>query len=146
METRDFDNYIDELIEAPCYVIDFLPKQVPADRGGRFFAVESHLMKTENISNLYEKFSSIIIKLNCYHDVALDDGTGWIENPEPDELIGAFERCYKRGYANFLFPKEHALIALSGADLYMSLYNPSEEFRKMTALIAASEGLFVRKS
>jgi len=31
---------INRLLEKPCYIIDFLPRQVPKDCGGQFFKVE----------------------------------------------------------------------------------------------------------
>ena len=39
METV-FDGIVERLIEAPYWVIDFLPRQVPTDSGGQFFVVE----------------------------------------------------------------------------------------------------------
>ena len=33
---------MEELLQKPCWVIDFLPEQVPADAAGQFFAVEEY--------------------------------------------------------------------------------------------------------
>ena len=35
---------IDKLLETPCYIMDFLPKQVPMNCGGQFFEVETYLL------------------------------------------------------------------------------------------------------
>ena len=35
---------INRLLEKPCYIIDFLPRQVPKDCGGQFFKVETYLL------------------------------------------------------------------------------------------------------
>lgn len=37
-------NIIDKLLKTPCYIMDFLPKQVPMNCGGQFFEVETYLL------------------------------------------------------------------------------------------------------
>lgn len=44
---------IDKLLETPCYIMDFLPKQVPMNCDGQFFKVETYLL------NHYDCFYNI---------------------------------------------------------------------------------------
>ncbi len=48
---------IETILEKPCYVIDILPKQVPADAKGNFFAVEEYLLSHERQFHLQDKFA-----------------------------------------------------------------------------------------
>ena len=36
---------IEELLQAPCWIIDILPEQVPADGPGQYFAVEKYFLE-----------------------------------------------------------------------------------------------------
>ena len=47
---------VDRLLDAPCYIIDFLPQQVPKDCGGQFFAVEDYWLKHRGRYDLRDRF------------------------------------------------------------------------------------------
>lgn len=51
---------IDELLEKPCYVIDFLPQRVPEISYGHFFDVEYYLLNNENRHEMKNKYVNII--------------------------------------------------------------------------------------
>ncbi len=36
---------MNRLLEKPCHIIDFLPRQVPKDCGGQFFKVEKYSLQ-----------------------------------------------------------------------------------------------------
>ena len=40
---------IDELLNLPYWLIDFLPYRVPADSSGQFFAIEDYYLKSTQI-------------------------------------------------------------------------------------------------
>ena len=40
---------IEELLEKPCYVIDFLPEQVKPSSRGQFFDVECYLLNSDEL-------------------------------------------------------------------------------------------------
>ena len=44
---EDMFKKIDELLEKPCYVIDFLPQRVPKTNSGHFFDVEYYLLNSK---------------------------------------------------------------------------------------------------
>lgn len=141
---QKYDDQMEELLEKPCWVIDFLPRQVPAESAGQYFAVEEFLMSKPQLEELYSRFARLLLKCHCYYDFVLGEGETWTENQYPEELWKTVIRCAESGYCCILVLAEHALITLSGGDLYMTLYDPSEELLKTVKLLAEAEGLFVR--
>ena len=131
---------IEELLEKPYWVIDILPKQVPADSPGRFFAVEQLLLAHPQVEALRARKLSVLLKLYCYHDlrISTDYGETWTENPDPGELSSALD-----SELYLLLPDEEALITADPGDIYMTLYNPSDDLLALVRQLAESEGLFV---
>ena len=56
---------IEELLQSPYWVIDFLPRQVPADSVGQFFAVERFFLQETRQTALRRSFADILLKVNC---------------------------------------------------------------------------------
>ena len=85
---------IEEYLNNPYWVIDILPKQVPADGKGQYFRIEKFFLEHPQIDNIYMKFTNILLKLNCYEDINVSyDGEDWITNPAPHELEAALLKC-----------------------------------------------------
>ena len=61
---------VDRLLEKPCYIIDFLPQQVPKDCGGQFFGVEDYLLSHHDRFELRDRFIRIILKAMYYYPVS----------------------------------------------------------------------------
>ena len=131
---------IESLLEKPYWVIDVLPKQVPAGGAGQFFAVEQHWLAEPQRLELQRRKLAVLLKLNCYYDlrVSADACETWEENPGPEQLRKALE-----SYLYVLLPAEEALVTADPGDIYMTLYNASEDLRALAGQLAASEGLFV---
>ena len=149
MDHRIYDECRERLLEAPYWVVDFLPRQVPPESGGHYFAVERYLMAHPQIDELYGRFARLLVKLSCYYDMAVYDPRQdiWCDEITPEELVGWVEACAGSGrdrYLHVLFPAEDALFTLDGDDLYMTLYNPGGELLDTATQLAAAEGLFVR--
>ncbi len=72
---------IEELLEKPYWIIDILPKQVPKDSPGQYFAVEDFFLK-EELSEIKKKHINVVLKLNCYMDITIDDDM----NPSPEQI------------------------------------------------------------
>ena len=85
------NDIIESLLEKPCWVIDFLPHQVPAEQGRQFFKIEKLLLQSPHINQLYDKFAAILLQLYCYYDIHLcmNDDDVWAFNPEPEHLLNA---------------------------------------------------------
>jgi hypothetical protein len=138
----NFEDRVEQLFQAPCWVIDPLPFQVPAGSEGQFFAVEDHWLKPPQITELRQRFVRLLQKLNCYCDleVAHPDEPVPVRNPAPEDLARKITDAQSEWV--ILIPSQDTLITLSRGDLYMSVYHPSEFLLRLLSPLAASEGLF----
>ena len=69
-------NIIDKLLETPCYIMDFLPKQVPMNCGGQFFEVETYLLNHYDCCGLRDRFVGVILKAsNNFKFISLSSGS-----------------------------------------------------------------------
>ena len=149
MDQKTYDEMRRRLLEEPYRVIDFLPRQVPQESGGNYFAVERYLTEHPRIDGLYSRFAGIVMKLNCYYGMALYDprSDAWSDDPAPEELARQVEACAATGpdrYLQIIFPTEDALLTLDGDDLYMTLYHARGQLLETAAQLAAAAGLFLR--
>ena len=62
------DDRLESLLERQYWVIDMLPKQVPADSEGQYFKIEQYYLESPRKEIICEKYTNILIKLNCYYD------------------------------------------------------------------------------
>lgn len=67
----DFVQTVDRLLEKPCYIIDFLPYQVPKMCGGQFFEVENYLLNHYEGYGIRERFIRIVLKMMYYFSVSV---------------------------------------------------------------------------
>ena len=139
------DKLIDDLLEGPYWIVDILPEQVPAESGGRYFAVEGYFLQPERISALRRKFAEILLKLNCYWEMAVsfDNGAGWEKNPDPEKFAESLVSLPENGFARVMFEKEWAMIDIEPDDTYMTVYDPDLRLMDKLRALAAAEGLFV---
>ena len=126
---------IDELLQAPYWVIDILPKQVPAGSPGQYFAIEEYFLDKPRLKEIKQKHINIVLKLNCYEDISIDEGQTW--NPSPDELAQAM---YDRWFYIMI---GDGMILTEPDDTHLTFFNPSDRMLSLIRDIAASEGLFV---
>lgn len=129
---------IDELLQAPCWVIDPLPRQVPPDSPGQFFAIERYWLEPEHLAHIKQRHINVVLKLNCYVAISLD-GEAQV-NPDPAHIA---EQMRTRTLFVML---DDAMILSEPDDTNLSLFNPSEELLELVEAVAASEGLYVWKS
>ena len=135
-------------MEKPCWVMDILPKRVPQDAGGQYFAVERYYF--DRIALLREKYVQMLIKLNCYYDIAVShDGENWKRNPDPEDIerwLGACLSVSPTEPSLFVsIPSEDALIVVQHDNTHITIYNPSEALLELLCQLATAEGLFVWK-
>ncbi|SEE00578.1 hypothetical protein [Prevotella sp. lc2012] len=136
---------IEEYLNKPYWVIDILPKQVPADGRGQYFRIEKYFLEHPQIDNIYRKFTNILLKLNCYEDIEVShDGDEWITNPAPHELETALLGCMADKQTLYIILESaDVLITVSGDDTYMTVYNPTEEAIELIGSLAGSEGMAI---
>lgn len=128
---------IEELLNTPFWIIDILPKQVPPDSAGQYFAIERYLRETQ-LSEIKRKHANMILKLNCYRDISLDEEG--ITNPPPEQIVDV---VYKR-YVNIMI--DDAMIISEPEDTHMTIFNPDDDLLTLVRELASSEGMFVWKN
>lgn len=129
---------IEELLETPYHIIDILPEQVKADSPGQYFAVERYWLEPSRLSTVKRKHADLVLKLNCYRAVSLDEETE--TNPEPERIAEAIMTryvCIRIG---------DTLITSAPDDLYLTVYNADEALLKPLETLCRGEGLYLRKS
>lgn len=136
---------IDKLLETSCYIMDFLPKQVPKSCGGQFFEIETYLLNRYNRCGLRDRFLGVILKAMCYYPVSVY-WSRWINQPSPEQMEEIIDTIMDNhsGDVNVLFTSKNALLQFGWDCLNISIYNPDEEMCELFEKIAASEGLFWR--
>ena len=119
---------IDKLLETPCYIMDFLPKQVPMNCGGQFFEVETYLLNHYDCCGLRDRFVGVILKAICYYPVSVQWGK-WIEKPTPEQVTKIIDTILENhsGDVNILFTSKDVLLQFGWDCLNISIYNPDEE-------------------
>ena len=128
---------IEELLNTPYWIIEILPKQVPAGSAGQYFAIEKYLRETQ-LSDIKKKHVNLILKLNCYKDISLDEDKEI--NISPEKIADAI---YKR-YVNIMV--DDAMIVSEPEDTYLTIYNPDEDLLTLIRELASGEGMFVWKN
>ena len=128
---------IEELLKDPYWIIDILPKQVPAGGAGQYFAVEKYLRDTQ-LSDIKKKHVNLILKLNCYRDISLDEGK--TVNISPEQIADAI---HKR-YVNIMV--DDAMIISEPEDTHLTIFHPNKELLALVRDLAFSEGMFVWKN
>ena len=136
-------DFIESLLAKPYWLIDVLPKQVPAGSAGQYFKAERYFLSW--LDEISWKFARVLIRLNCYYDIQVStDGETWILNESPEDQARRFEEsATAHSPLSILIGSDAALITFSGDDHYMALYNPDEELLKLVRQCAQAEGLFV---
>ena len=128
---------IDQLLQTSYWIIDILPSQVPAGSPGQYFAVAEYFLKRDRLRQIKQKHINVILKLNCYRDITIDESTTC--NPPPEEIA-------KEMYERYLYVMVGESMILSEPDdTHMTFFNPDQETLALVKMIAASEGLFVWK-
>lgn len=128
---------IEELLQTPYWIVDILPSQVPKDSPGQYFTVEEYFLQGERLAEIKQKHINMILKLNCYRDLSIDEETE--VNPPPVRIAEEMRKKYL-----YLMTGE-SMILSEPDDTHMTVFNPDAELLELIKEIAAGEGLFVWK-
>ena len=123
---------IEELLEKPYWILDILPKQVPKDSLGQYFAIEDFFLK-EQLTEIKKKHIDVILKLNCYVDISIDGE----KNPAPERIRDIMIERY------VYIMLGDSMILSEPDDTHMTVFNPDKELMNLIREISSSEGLFV---
>ena len=135
---------IEHLLTKPYWIIDILPKQVPANSGGQYFTIEKYFLSPPHVDAIYHKFANVLLKLNCYVDIIVFkvNGETWVENPAPDDLE---QMVLERKPLFVVLKQSQAMLSITGDDHNMTVYGADEETLQFLSTITASEGLYLWK-
>ena len=125
----------DELLQKPYWIIDILPKQVPENSPGRYFAVEKYYLEKERFAAVKRRHIDLILKLYCYRALAIDGEEE--ADPSPEHIANEMTirtLCIRSG---------DSLILSEPDALHMTLFHPDGELLDLIRELAAGEGLFV---
>ena len=136
------EKLIEELLEMPCLVVDFLPEQVPEKDARQYFAVEKYYLEPERYAGFREKFTDILLKLNCYYAFSVCEAAvgKFFDKPAPEWLAG---KIREKKDLCVLLPEEKVLITLNRDDLYMTVYNAGGKVLEILEKLAEANGMFV---
>ena len=144
-DPRRFDNMMGELLEGPYWIVDILPEQVPADSKGQYFAVERYFLQPERIVPLRRKYAEILLRLNCYVDMAVsfDACASWETNPDPEAFAARVAGISRNEFLRAVFAEQNAMIDYDHNDTYLTVYDPGAALLDKVRSLAAAAGLFI---
>ena len=144
-DPRRYDDLMGELLEGPYWIVDILPEQVSADAAGQYFAVERYFLQRPRIAPLRRKYAEILLRLNCYVDMAVsfDSCMSWETNPDPEAFASRVAGLSGNDFLRAVFAKQNAMIDYDHNDTYLTVYDPGAALLDKVRALAAAEGLFV---
>ena len=147
-DPRRFDDMMGELLEGPYWIVDILPEQVGADAAGQYFAVERYFLQRSRIIPLRRKYAELLLRLNCYVDMAVsfDSCKSWETNPDPEAFAERLAGLSGNEFLRAVFAEQNAMIDYDRNDTYLTVYDPGEALLGKVRALAAAEGLFVWKA
>ena len=147
-DPRRFDNMMGALLEGPYWIVDILPEQVSADAAGQYFAVERFFLRPERIVPLRRKYAELLLRLNCYCDMAVsfDSCASWETNPDPETFAAHVTALSGNEFLRAVFAEQNVMIDYDHNDTYLTVYDPDWALLDKLRALAAAEGLFVWKA
>ena len=144
-KSKEATTWPEKLWDAPYWVIDLLPVQVPPQSEGQFFEVESMLLTGKGHTQLRRNFADVLAKLNCYYDFQVYRGgkDKTVIRPKPEKLrkwvVGNGEHLC------ILVGSTGAMMEVPTDSTCMTLYGPTPEILELVRHLASASGLFVWK-
>lgn len=143
-----FDDYaplMAQLLEQPYWIVDILPKQVPANAGGQYFAVDRYHRRPGRMSQLHRRYAEMLLRLNCYFDmtVSFDACETWETNPKPVRFVEQAVGLANNSYMRVLFVEQQTMIDIDSGDTWMTVYCLTPEVLDLLRQLAGAEGFFL---
>lgn len=144
-DSRRFDDLMGALLEGPYWIVDILPEQVPADAAGQYFSVERYFLQPERIVPLRRKYAELLLRLNCYADMAVsfDSCASWETNPDPEAFAERVAGLSGNEFLRAVFAEQHAMIDYDHNDTYLTVYDPDAKLIDKVRALSSAEGLFI---
>ena len=140
-----YEELTEALQEGSYWIADILPEQVPAGAAGQYPAVDRYFRQPERIGAIHRKQAELLLRLNCYEEMAVsfDGGETWERDPEPERFAGRLAALAPGVSFRALFPARRALIDIDPEDTWMTVYCPDPAFLALIRKLAEGEGLFL---
>ncbi len=147
-DARRYDEMMGELLEGPYWIVDILPEQVSANAGGQYFAVERYYLQPERIRALRRRYAEILLRLNCYYDMAVsfDSCASWETNPAPEAFVERVINLAGNDFLRAVFAEQKAMIDCEPEETWLTVYDPDAALQPLLTALAAAEGFFVWSS
>ena len=126
---------IEELLQTPYWIVDILPFQVPQNSPGQYFAVERYFLQDRQLAEIKQKHIRLILKLNCYRDISIDEET--TVNPSPERIAEEIQNRYL-----YLMTGD-SMILSEPDDTHLTVFNPDAGLMELIRELAAGEGFYV---
>ena len=126
---------LDSMFEKPYWIMDILPGQVPANSPGQYFAAEKFFLEKPQLTAVKQKHAEVILKLNCYRDISVDEGVS--VNPPPEEIFNTV----MTQPVNICV--DDSMIVSAPDELYLTVYNPDENLLNLLQKLCIGEGLYL---
>ena len=96
-------------------------------------------------SPLRRKYAEILLRLNCYVDMAVsfDACASWETNPDPEAFAERVAGLSGNEFLRAVFAGQNAMIDYDHNDTYLTVYDPDLALIDKVRALAAAEGLFV---
>ena len=140
-----YDELTRTLLDQPFRIADHLPQSVPDDAEGQFFMVDRYFRRTPQLSVLRRRQARILLRLNCYYDMAVttDGGETWEKNPDPERFVGIVDELSGADFVRTLFPSADVMIELCANSTQMTVVCPDAKTTELIRQLTAAEGLFL---
>lgn len=141
---EDKNRRLEELLQTPCYFIDFLPQPIPPAALSQFRTIQHHLLNGEKRQET--KIESSISSSSCsVFFLPASCGTAGRNQPNPQLIEQAVDTVMENhsGSLYLLFWQEESLLVFEWDALSLSLYHPSQQLLDLAQTIARSEGFFL---
>ena len=138
---------VEPLFEAPYWLIDIFPAQVPPERAEEYLRVERSYLNSAKLDELYARFSAILAVVSGRYQAMLFTlpEESETEYPNSGQIFAEVRRHARRGAVQLYLTEENALLTLNAEDLYMTVYQPSERLQAFLKETVAAAGLYFRQ-
>ena len=89
------------------------------------------------MEEIKQKHINLILKLNCYRDISIDDETAI--NPLPEHIADEMKKRY------LYIMVDESMILSEPDDTHLTVFNPDTQLLELIRQIASGEGLYVWK-
>lgn len=140
-----YDELTGTLLGQPYRIADALPQRVPDDAEGQYFTVDRYFRQAPQLSVLRRKQARVLLRMNCYCDMAVttDGGASWEKNPDPERFVRTLDDLSGERFLRVLFPSRNMMIELHAGDTQMFVSCPESAPTETIRKLAAAEGLFL---